>query len=248
MLCLKKGEFNNYWYESGSPSFIVEYMKTHKIQDPDEYRHKVVRSDFVSSEEIERADPSSFLFQSGYLTIEKKQDQLLTLDYPNREVLDSLSSMYLKHVYKIDSYALLGNEIWQALREGKISEVVSLYNVALAGVPYDDYVKNRNEFWYRSMFLMLLRGAGIIAYSEPHTSKGRADLWLHFGSNIRSEDELLLIIEFKFAKSSSEIEEKKIEGQRQIEERGYAKGYADGKRKVISAVFVADDEKRQIVW
>ena len=94
--CLKKAEFGNYWYESGSPSFIVEYLKEHQIQEPENYRHTAVKADFISSQDIERADPCSFLFQSGYLTIEKKQDQLLTLDFPNREVLDSLSSMYLK--------------------------------------------------------------------------------------------------------------------------------------------------------
>ncbi|MBQ7501745.1 AAA family ATPase [bacterium] len=85
------GDLNNYWYESGSPSFIVEWMKAHQIQDPEEYRHKVVKNDFISSQEIENADPASFLFQSGYLTIEKRQGPLLTLDFPNREVIDSIS-------------------------------------------------------------------------------------------------------------------------------------------------------------
>ena len=110
------GEFNNYWHESGSPSFIMEWKKRHKIQEPEDYRHKIVMNNFVNSEEIERADPSSFLFQSSYLTIEKKQDRLLTLDYPNREVLDSISTMYLKLVYKVEGYAMLRNEIGKALR------------------------------------------------------------------------------------------------------------------------------------
>lgn len=233
-------EFNNYWYESGSPSFIVEWMKEHKIQSPEEYRHKVVRNDFISSQEIEHADASSFLFQSGYLTIESKEGYLLTLDYPNREVLDSISSMYLNLVYKIDGYALLGNKIWKALREGNVPEVVRLYNVALSGIPYDDYVRNRNEYWYRSMFVMLLRGAGIIAYSEPHTSKGRADVIIQFNS-------LVVVLEFKFAINSSEMEEKKRQGFEQMQDRGYAKGYDGEGRKIVSAVLVADDEQRQII-
>ena len=95
--CLSKGEFRNYWYESGSPSFMVNWMKEHQIQDPEEYRHIVVNgNDFISVQEIEQADAASLLYQSGYLTIEKKEEQLLTLDYPNKEVLNSLSSMYLK--------------------------------------------------------------------------------------------------------------------------------------------------------
>ena len=95
------GELNNYWYESGSPSFIVNWMKDHQILDPEEYRHIKVTNDFISSQEIEQADAPSFLYQSGYLTIEKKEGQLLTLDYPNKEVLNSISSMYLKLVYRV---------------------------------------------------------------------------------------------------------------------------------------------------
>ena len=238
--CLSKGEFRNYWYESGSPSFIVNWMKDHQILDPEEYRHIVVNgNDFISAQEFEQADAPSFLYQSGYLTIEKKEEQLLTLDYPNKEVLNSLSSMYLKLVYRVEGYALLGNEIWKALRQGDVPEIVRLYNIAIAEIPYDDYVLNRNEFWYRSMFIMLLRGAGIISYSEPHTSKGRADVVINFQN-------IVVVLEFKFAEHSTEVEDKKREGLEQLQDRGYANGYDAEGRKVVSAVFVADDENRSI--
>ena len=239
--CLSKGDFRNYWYESGSPSFIINWMKEHHIQDPEEYRHIVVNgNDFISIQEIEQADAASLLYQSGYLTIEKKEEQLLTLDYPNKEVMNSLSSMYLKLIYRVEGYALLGNEIWKALRQGDIPEIVRLYNTAIAGIPYKDYAKNRNEFWYRSLFIMLLRGAGIISYSEPHTSKGRADLVLQFQN-------LVVVLEFKFAKDSNEVEEKKCEGLEQLQDRSYAQSYGVEDRKVISAVLVANDENRIIV-
>ena len=237
--CFSAGEFRNYWYESGSPSFIVEYMKKYKIEAPEEYRHKIVEHDFTTSQEIERADPSSFLFQSGYLTIEKKEEQFFILDYPNREVLDSISSMYLKLIYRVESYAFLGNEIWKALRDGNIVEVIKLYNTALAGIPYDDYFKNKNEFWYRSLFIMLLRGAGIISYSEPHTSKGRADIVIQF-------NKLVIVLEFKFAAYTSEVDKKLIDGTQQIQERGYTNNYDAEGRKIICAVVVADDETRQV--
>jgi len=239
--CLKKGEFRNYWYESGSPSFIVEWMREHQILDPEEYRHIVINSnDFISAQEIEQADAASFLYQSGYLTIEKKEEQLLTLDYPNREVMNSLSSMYLKLVYRVEGYALLGNQIWKALRQGDIPEIVRLYNTALAGVAYDDYSSNRNEYWYRSMFVMLLRGAGIVSYSEPHTSRGRADVVIQFKN-------LIVVLEFKIAKDSSAVEEMKRVGIRQLQERGYAESYGGEGREIITAVLVADDEKREVI-
>ena len=63
----------------------------------------------------------------------------------------------------------LGSQIWEALSEGNIETVVELYNTALSGVPYDNF-PNRNEFGYRSLFLILLRGAGIISYADILTS------------------------------------------------------------------------------
>ena len=158
----------------------------------------------------------------------------------NRVVLDSLSSMYLKLIYKVEGYASLGNELWKALRQGNMIETVKLYNTALAAIPYDDYGSNRNESWYRSLFVMLLRGAGITAYSEPHTSKGRADIVIQFKQQI-------VILEFKFAASTSEVERKKAEGRQQLQDREYAKTYDAEGRRVITAVIVADAETRQAV-
>ena len=238
MQCLKKADFYNYWYESGSPSFIVKWMKEHAIDDLEQYRHIQVRSDFTSSQEIERAKPTSFLYQSGYLTIEKKEGQLLTLDYPNREVLDALSGIYLELVYHVEQFASLGNEIWKALKKSNFFEIVRLYNIALKEISYSDF-SDRNEFWYRSLFLMLLRGAGVIAYAEVQTFKGRADVIIQFENQV-------IVIEFKFAEKSSEVEKKFQEGLLQFKNREYAESYKFENRKVIGAVIIADDEKRQV--
>ena len=237
MQCLAKGKLGNYWYISGSPTFIVKYMKKNAIQDPEEYRHIKVSADFSDTQKIEYAEPESFLYQSGYLTIEKWIDDEITLDYPNEEVRKSILRMYLDEIYHIKRYMTLGSQIWEALSEGNIDEVAELYNTALAGVPYDDF-PNRNEFWYRSLFLMLLRGAGIISYAEVHTYKGRADLVLQLKSRI-------IVLEFKLAKSKFEVGKKLSEGRSQISDREYAKSYgADKNFKTMTAVFVASDEER----
>ena len=237
--CLNKGELRNYWYTSGSPTFIVKYMKAHQISDPEEYRHIEVSSDFADTHEIEHSTPESFLYQSGYLTIEKCEGDTLTLDYPNEEVRKSLVRMYLDEIYHVKRYISLGNQLWEALSNGDITQAVELYNTAIAGVPYDDF-PNRNEFWYRSLFIMLLKGAGVISYAEVHTFRGRSDLLLHFNN-------LTIVLEFKFAQKSSLVEKMRAEGTQQISDRDYAKSYASDGRKVITAVLVADDEKRQII-
>ena len=240
MQCLAKGKLGNYWYVSGSPTFIVKYMKKNAIQDPEEYRHFKVSADFSDTQEIEYAEPESFLYQSGYLTIENWIDDEITLDYPNEEVRKSILRMYLDEIYRVKRYITLGSQIWEALSEGNIETVVELYDTALVGVPYDDF-PNRNEFWYRSLFLMLLRGAGIISYAEVHTYKGRADLVIQLKGRI-------IVLEFKFAKNKFEVEKKISEGQNQIADREYAKSYgADKNFEILTAVLVADDKERCVV-
>ncbi|MBR6900745.1 MAG: AAA family ATPase, partial [Synergistaceae bacterium] len=230
-------KFGNYWYKSGSPTFIIKYMKDHAIQDPDEYRHIEVPDDFADSHEIERATPESFLYQSGYLTIEKWEGDVITLDYPNEEVRKSIVRMYLDEIYHVKRYITLGTQLWQALENGNIEATVELFNTALAAVPYDDFPK-RDEFWYRSLFLMLLRGAGIISYAEVHTFRGRADLVIQF-------NDLVVVLEFKFAAKA--VEKVKAEGLNQLKHREYSKSYNTEGHKVVEAVLVADDQERKII-
>ena len=229
--------FSNYWYESGSPSFIVAYMKRHDILDPEAYRHLVVKETFASSQEIERARPESFLYQAGYLTIEKREEQSLTLDYPNREVLDSIAGMYLEHVYNVEGYSSIGAQLWKALSNGEVAEAIRLYNTALASIPYQDFTQ-RNESLYRSLFLMLLRGAGITAHGEVPTNRGRSDVLILFPHRV-------VVLEFKLARSAGEIERLRAEGQQQIEEKGYAKPFDADQRAVTSAVVVIDLQKHE---
>ena len=239
MQCLKKCKIQNYWYTSGSPTFIVRYMKEHQISDPEEYRHIEVASDFADTHEIEYSTPESFLYQSGYLTIEKSMGDTLTLDYPNEEVRKSLVRMYLDEIYHVKRYITLGTQLWESLSSGDIKQAVELYNTAIAGVPYDDFPK-RNEYWYRSLFIMLLKGAGIVSYAEVHTFRGRCDLLIQF-------KHLIIVLEFKFSEKSSQVEKMLTEGIQQMNTRDYSKSYVSDRHRVITRILVADDEKRQMV-
>ena len=73
-----------------------------------------------------------------------------------------------------------------------------------------------------------------------HTYQGRSDVVIQFTNHI-------VVLEFKFASRSSEVREKRLEGERQIRERGYSKGYGVEGRNVIPAVLVADDEKKLVI-
>ena len=234
-----EGKFKNYWYTSGSSSFIVTYMKQHGIQDPEEYSHIEVPEDFADAHEIESSTPESFLYQSGYLTIEKWENDMLTLDYPNYEVRKSLVRMYLDSVYHVKNYITLGSKLWQALSDGSIEETVGLFNIALSGLPYTDFT-DQGEMFYRSLFLMLLRGASITANGEVPTNLGRSDVLIQFPKRV-------VVLEFKFAKNGTGIKRLRQEGQKQIEKKGYAKPYDAENREITTAVIVINGKKREAV-
>ena len=230
--------FENYWYDSATPSFLAKYLKKHKIKEPKEYIQKKVTSDFTNSHEIEIASVESFLYQAGYLTIKERTGNILVLDYPNEEVRSSMDRLFLDNFYNIKDYAGFSNDIWESLESENIPKIVDIFNEALKGVPYDDY-NNRDESWYRDLFLMLLSGAKITYFSEVHTFKGRSDVVVVF------KDRLIVVIEFKFALTSRRVSYQRKKGKEQIASRDYASTYKSTK-KIITAVFVANDEKRQI--
>ena len=234
----KQGNFENYWYDSATPSFLAKYLKKYQIKEPKEYIQKKVTSDFTNSHEIETASVESFLFQAGYLTIKERIGNILVLDYPNEEVKSSMDRLYLDNFYNIKNYAGFSNDIWLSLEAENIPQIVSIFNEALKDVPYDDY-KDRDESWYKDLFLMLLSGAKITYFGEVHTFKGRSDVVIVF------KDKLIVVIEFKFATTSRRVSYQRKKGKEQIESRDYASVYKSTK-KVITAVFVANDEKRQI--
>ena len=258
-----EGKFRNYWYDSATPSFLAKYFKDHKIQDSDDYRHLKVSSDFTNASEIEHASPESFLFQTGYLTIEKWDDEdEIILDYPNEEVKKSLPKLYLNNIYNISDYIKLANEILNSLKSGNIINVMIIFNGILARIPYDDFSKekidkqiieslteeqrkifenliySKKEKWYRSLFIMLLSVVKVELYPEVHTNQGRPDVVIPF-------DDKIIIIEFKLAPTSKDVLYKKKEGEEQIKK--YLPAYANQNKQIITVVFVANDEKRQVI-
>ncbi|MBQ7606563.1 MAG: AAA family ATPase [Desulfovibrionaceae bacterium] len=232
------GEIANYWYESGSPTFIVNWMRKNGIDAPDEYSGIEVGLDFTSSFEIENAKPYNLLYQSGYLTLRKKEGNLYTLDYPNKEVLDSLSALYLECVYRVSSFASLGADLWRALLSCDLTRLVALFSQALSSIPYEDF-KNRDEYWYRSLFLMLLRGAGILVFFEVHCAKGRSDLILVTGK-------AYYVFEFKRSPNAAGVERAARLGTRQIRARDYAGIVVNRGLPCVMAVLVACDCDRTV--
>ena len=235
----QNASFGNYWYSSASPSFITEYMKRHGALSPETYRHVEVNELFITAQEIERAAPESFLFQSGYLTIEKREENTLTLDYPNKEVLDSLSTMYASLVYRVGDADKIGNALWRAFQRGDLEEVKRLFNISVASIPYE-YFKKADEAFYKAVFLTLLRGAGIKANGEVESFRGRAGVEVFLPDRV-------YVIEFKTGDSADKANLRRCDGDIQIKNREYARPFEADDRKIVTATFVVDLDAREII-
>ena len=84
---------------------------------------------------------------------------------------------------------------------------------------------------------MLRGGAGVNSFQESYSKDGRSDLVIPF-------DDKIIIIEFKFANTSKEVDKKRLEGQEQV--KRYAESYKNEGKKIITVVLIADNEKRQV--
>ena len=225
---LKKGEFSDYWFETGTPTFLVRRLKKigfdpRTITDRDIYMQEADLMDY----RIDNPNPVPLLYQSGYLTITgvDKYGEY-QLDYPNEEVkygfVRSLAPFYLQ---KESEQRPL--EIGSFLRDMDRGDTDSLKNrfVALyAGLPYatpkGDYEREtllERDFQIVIYLVFTLMGQHV--YVEPHSAKGRADM-------IVEMDDYVYIFEFKRDKSAREA-------LLQIEKKAYAASYAADKRTIL---------------
>jgi hypothetical protein len=223
-------QLDNYWIESGMSSALTEYIRMHHIK-PEDYLNSYIRKEMLTAYEIEKAPPKSFLAQSGYLTFKGVDPALgYLLDYPNREVRDSVSNLILQGAYDIDDEASddLRLRIVMALRARDFAPVFAAMKETLANVPaslYDNakrsaaFAANAGDYfdkeaYYHTIILTLLWACGLHVHAEEYTSRGMSDLVLLFEGGV-------WIIELKKASTTVSL--------KQIKEKGYAEKYASAR-------------------
>jgi len=241
-------KFMNYWMESANPKIIADYMKDRNLT-AEQFIGMQVSSDFVRTPgEIETAPPESFLYQSGYLTLREGISDDFSLDYPNTEVLNSMSKLVYTNIMRHRDDGgdwNISAPFMAALINGNCGLMIEMLNHLLASIPYDDYAKSAQlaiklsgipaqEWLYRSTILAFLRGCGVLAVGEMHTSKGRSDLLLyHRGA--------AWVVEIKVA-YNDDCAAKAAEALKQINDNQYADPYKNAKKLGIAI----DDKTRRI--
>ncbi|ADR19588.1 ATP-binding protein [Calditerrivibrio nitroreducens] len=228
--------FDNYWFETGTPSFLIKLLKERRYFLPN-FSNIVVDKKLLSSFDVEEIDIEVLLYQSGYLTIEKMiQNELLqSIEYklkiPNIEVQISLNDYIINYLFKTDTR--IKDPLIKSLYYGKPEELRDTLMALFASIPYNNYTNNElklYEGFYASVVYSYLASLGVDLIGEDVTNKGRIDLTVFVSDKI-------YIIEFK-------VDGVKGEALSQIKHKNYAQKYLDsGKDIYLVGVEFSSSEK-----
>ena len=230
---LHKRSFGSYWFETGTPSYLVELLKRHDFK-LDELKGNKVTANVLSAIDASSSNPISVIFQSGYLTISgyNERYKLYSLDFPNEEVREGFM-LYLMPYYTSVSVNKTGFQIScfvEEVKSGDITAFMTRLESFFANTPYDLIKDTENH--YQNVLFILCNLCGLYTKAEFHTSNGRVDM------TIETPD-YVYIFEFKYNGTAEEA-------MAQIKEKNYALPFlASGKKiALIGANF--SGEKRNI--
>ena len=214
------GKFNNYWFSTGTPSFLMELTKQKNFDFQTALQNAVPQVAF-NAFEINNIDPLTLLFQTGYITIKETEERFdqtwYYLDFPNREVAGAFSA------YVLNSYAgktqtvsvQFAAEIATALLNRDLKKLRKVMEVFFAGIPYTAHKKQESTF--QTIFFSIFRLLGLYVEAESVTNDGRID------AVVQTVD-AVFIFEFKLDNDPTALE--------QIRQKEYFKKYLLDPREI----------------
>ena len=229
----KYKEFGNYWFETGTPTYLVKLLKKHHY-DLERMAHEEMDSQVLNSIDSESTNPIPLLYQSGYLTIKGYDEEfgMYRLGFPNREVEKGFVRFLLPfyaNVNKVESPF----EIQKFVREVRSGDYDSFFRRLqsfFADTTYE--VIREQELHYENVLFIVFKLVGFYTQVEYHTSKGRIDLVLQ-------TDKLIYVMEFKLDGTAEEA-------LQQIHDKHYALPFASDRRKLFKIGVNFSAETRNI--
>jgi hypothetical protein len=238
----KNGLFDNYWFETGTPTFLIKLIKERNYFLPALSNLKVDKK-LLSSFDIENLDLEVILFQSGYLTIDSVEyTPFDTIEYrlkiPNREVKQSFTDFIIDKLLEDKAKTPKKVSLYKSLGDANMKEFEQTLISLFASIPYNNFVKNNiseYEGFYASVLYAYLQSLGFDIEGEDVTNQGRIDLAVKL-------PDVIYLFEFKV------IDEEPL---RQMKEKGYYQKYLSSGRDIYLVGIVFDREKRNIknfIW
>ncbi len=247
LLLLDNREFNPYWLETGSPTFLFETLKARSVGLQEIEGRRTERS-LVARFDVDDIGVEALLFQTGYLTIVDEQREghrtSYRLDYPNREVRLSLNDELLAHLDARNRVPLEeARTLHNTLEANDFAGFAATLRFWLARIPYQWHATGdlvRYEAWYASLLHMTLRAIGVDVRSEAATSHSRADMVVSLGEQV-------FIFEFKMADSADDVKTALAAAFTQMRARGYAETYRDREEPVHRVAIACGREVRNLL-
>lgn len=231
--CLKAKEYSNFWFGSGTPTFLIELIG--KMQ----FDVTLMEKSVLPAEAFDRAtdtlaDPIPVLYQSGYITIKDYNPQLrlFTLSYPNEEVrhgfISCLLPSFVQRSFEQNTFYIV-NFVEDMLR-GDIESCLERTRAFFASIPND--LENKTEKHYQTIFYLLFRLMGQYIDTEAKSAIGRADV-------VMKTAQAIYVMEFKLDGTADEAID-------QINSKAYAIPYTVDTRPVVKIGVNFDTATRTI--
>jgi hypothetical protein len=238
LLLFKKNDFDNYWFNTATPMFLMEMLKKRNNIEP------VLKPIETDTSAFNSYDPANIgaiplLFQTGYLTIKSvariDEQKLYTLDIPNSEVRESFTK-YLLHAYsdypleKIHELTRNMHRQIHACDTSGFNENLCLLLAKVPNILHDD-----SESYYHSIFLLIMKMCGFDIHGEILTNIGRIDAVLQ-------QRDLTIIVEIKYHAHKS-LDKLLKDAMKQIYKRKYYEAYRDRKVMLMAVAFTGKEVK-----
>jgi hypothetical protein len=232
-----KREFGNHWFETGTPTFLVE-----QIRERDDLEMfiepQVVDSNSLRGKGDTNIENIALLFQTGYLTIKKKEIEdnrpQYTIDFPNMEVREAFITNVIEYYSNRQSNEInrIRVNVWKQIKGKEEKGLEESLRVLFANIPSNLHI--RLEAYYHSMLMMLMMAVGYEVEGEVNTDKGRIDVVLKKGKEV-------IVVEIKYGKGIK-IEQLLKEALEQIKGKRYYEKYGSREVSLLAVAFGEDKE------
>lgn len=227
--------FGNFWFSTGTPTFLVKLIRNRQSEIAD-FESLPVKSYTFDTYDIDNIEIAALLFQTGYLTIKEitteNKEKTFHLSYPNKEVRDSLLNFlfgeYTQKELNLGSRIL--DRVKKAISADDVDRFVQEIKSLFASIPYQIFIGNR-EAYYHSIIYLVLRLTGAVIRGEESTNTGRIDAVLESGQKV-------YIMEFKMGSAQEAID--------QIKTNQYDEKYRGGDKEIVRLGIGFDPDKRNI--
>lgn len=233
---LDRMDFKDYWFETGTPTFLVETLKRNNYELENMTREEI-SADMLGSLDSIDSNPLPLLYQSGYLTIKGYDPEFDTylLGFPNGEVERGFTRFLFRHyapirIYESDSFI---KNFTIEVRNGQPEKFMPRLEAMFASQDYQ--VVGDAEIYFHNVVSLVFKLLGFYVEVKRHTTDGRMDML------VQTKD-YIYIFEFKMDKSADEA-------LAQIEEKQYAKPFEQDPRKLYKiGVNFSSVTKRMDGW